>query len=163
MAGPTGPTHRLNDLTFLVPYARDCEQQELNARAVVSWIGRLSESRLIFGGHDLEWLESTVGSVTQVVHVDRPRDGLWHAGRVRNALLAAANSFCPWAVSGSARWWPSELHADGQWFCPVGQLASGLTPLPLVAWVRRFESPVVSTGSDSCRLKSTTNARLSNR
>ena len=34
-----------------------------------------------------------------------------------------------------ARWWPGVL--------PVGQLVSGVTPLPTVAWVRRMLSPAV--------------------
>ena len=33
--------------------------------------------------------------------------------------VSMANSFCPWAVSGSACWWRSELPTDGQWICPV--------------------------------------------
>jgi DNA-binding CsgD family transcriptional regulator len=27
--------------------------------------------------------------------------------------MSSATSFCPWAVSGSSRWWPSELPAAG--------------------------------------------------
>ena len=69
--------------------------------------------------------------------------------------LSRANSFCPWAVSGSARWWPSELPTDGQGFCPVGQLVSGLTPRPRVAWVRRIESPLVMTTWAWCSSRST--------
>ena len=50
-----------------------------------------------------------------------------------------------------AHWWPSELPTDGQWNCPLGQLVSGVTPLPRVAWVRRIESPLVKTTWGWCK------------
>lgn len=51
------------------------------------------------------------------------------------------------------------LPVDGQWFCPLvanriahrwpmglpGQVFSGVTPFPWVAWVSRIESPLVTT------------------
>ena len=49
------------------------------------------------------------------------------------------------ADSGTARPWPAELPGGGQVFCPVGQVVSGVTPLPPVAWVRRMLSPAVMT------------------
>lgn len=58
---------------------------------------------------------------------------------------------CQWSVS-SARWWPVVLPGGGQQNCPVvassaarDHWARGLTPLPVVAWVRRMLSPAVST------------------
>lgn len=59
-------------------------------------------------------------------------------------IVSRANSICPWADSGTARWWPSVLPTGGHWGCPV-QLVSGITPWPPVACVRRIESPAVST------------------
>lgn len=55
------------------------------------------------------------------------------------------NSICPTAVSGSGRWWPSEVPTDGQWNCPVISWSRS-HPLPLVAWVRGSESPGLITG-----------------
>ena len=61
------------------------------------------------------------------------------------ARLSTASGICPVADSRTARWWPTELPGGGQVFCPLGQLVSGVTPLPAVAWVRRMLSPAVMT------------------
>jgi hypothetical protein len=62
-----------------------------------------------------------------------------------------------------------DLPGDGQWFCPLvatgiahgwplglpGQVFSGVTPFPWVAWVSRMESPVVTTRWAWCMSRST--------
>ena len=53
-------------------------------------------------------------------------------GCVRWKVSTVSRS-CPVRDSGSARWWLEVL--------PMAQLGSGVTPLPLVAWVRRMLSP----------------------
>ncbi len=52
-------------------------------------------------------------------------------------LPSGGQQDCPLVANRTARWWPGVL--------PVGQLVSGVTPLPAVAWVRRMLSPAVMT------------------
>jgi hypothetical protein len=51
----------------------------------------------------------------------------------QRARLSTVSRSCPVVASGSARSWPTELPSGGQQFCPAGQLARGVTPLPVVA------------------------------
>ena len=69
--------------------------------------------------------------------------------------VSMASGICPVADSRTARSWPTELPGGGQVFCPLGQLVSGVTPLPAVAWVRRMLSPAVRTTWAWCSSRST--------
>ena len=59
-----------------------------------------------------------------------------------------ANLICPVVANRTAQRWPLELPSGGRVDLPAGQPAKGFTPFPRVAWVRRMESPAVSTTWD---------------
>ena len=110
----------------------------------------------VVGGFDLVLVgpEVRVGGATARRLLARMREhgtslicalGGGASGDISNGLqpeFVKGSGICPVAdelpVRGrTARWWPGVL--------PVGQLVSGVTPLPAVAWVRRMLSPAVMT------------------
>jgi hypothetical protein len=64
--------------------------------------------------------------------------------------LSGASGLCPLTDRRTARGWPAELPVVAG-VLPGGQLARGVTPLLVVAWVRRMLSPAVSTTWAWCR------------
>jgi hypothetical protein len=99
-------------------------------------LGELRLHSTVFTFDERNRLTSSVDSSTSDVYTWTPRGTLSSVTHDSDptidvdydALVSMASGFCPVAVSGSARWWPSELPSDGHWFCP-GSVGQWLHPL----------------------------------
>ena len=73
---------------------------------------------------ETQWRHTTTHWLTMCAIGNQKLRCRTHAGdrTAASTRLSRASGFCPWAASRTAHWWPSELPADGHWFCPVRSL-----------------------------------------